>query len=143
LEIRSPPPRSRKFIRLKFQPGTKHARSQSRSSGQACAGCFYRTISKAIFVAARLQEKYLPASAPPAARAGHRRRWRKPQSIEMDLRLEAAALSELGENTANDPGFRVPAVDWERTGRDVLTIEWIDGIKMNQVEALRDCRPRP
>jgi ubiquinone biosynthesis protein len=58
--------------------------------------------------------------------------------IEMDLRLEAAALSELGENTANDPGFRVPKVDWERTGRDVITMEWIDGIKMSQVDALRE-----
>lgn len=58
--------------------------------------------------------------------------------IEMDLRLEAAALSELGENTASDPGFRVPKVDWERTGRDVITMEWIDGIKMSQVDALRE-----
>jgi ubiquinone biosynthesis protein len=32
----------------------------------------------------------------------------------------------------------VPAVDWERTGRDVLTLEWIDGIKMTHIEALRD-----
>ena len=37
--------------------------------------------------------------------------------IEMDLRLEAAALSELGENTRDDPGFRVPRVDWERPGQ--------------------------
>jgi ubiquinone biosynthesis protein len=58
--------------------------------------------------------------------------------IEMDLRLEAAALSELGENTADDPGFRVPAVDWERTGRDVLTMEWVDGIKMSDVGGLRE-----
>lgn len=88
------------------------------------------------FLAARLQEKYIAAS----------RRLRPVEvtqtlaqttKIEMDLRLEAAALSELAENTANDPGFRVPAVDWERTGRDVLTIEWVDGIKMNNVEALR------
>lgn len=57
--------------------------------------------------------------------------------IEMDLRLEAAALSELHDNTKNDDGFRVPTVDWERTGRDVLTMEWIDGIKMNDVEAMR------
>jgi ubiquinone biosynthesis protein len=89
------------------------------------------------FLASRLQEKYIPAT----------RRLRpvkitetlaQTTKIEMDLRLEAAALSELGENTADDPGFRVPAVDWERTGRDVLTTEWVDGIKMNQVEALRD-----
>jgi ubiquinone biosynthesis protein len=55
----------------------------------------------------------------------------------MDLRLEAAAISELYENTKNDVGFRVPDVDWERTGRDVLTIEWIDGVKMSNIEGLR------
>jgi ubiquinone biosynthesis protein len=47
-------------------------------------------------------------------------------AFEMDLRFEAAALSEMAENTCNDPDFRVPAVDWDRTARDVLTLEWID-----------------
>jgi ubiquinone biosynthesis protein len=56
--------------------------------------------------------------------------------IEMDLRLEAAASSEMAENVADDPHFRVPAIDWERTGRDVLTMEWVDGIKMNDVRAV-------
>ncbi|MEF2554132.1 2-polyprenylphenol 6-hydroxylase [Aurantimonas sp. A2-1-M11] len=56
--------------------------------------------------------------------------------IEMDLRLEAAASSEMAENTADDTGFRVPRIDWERTGRDVLTMEWIDGIKMSDVAAI-------
>lgn len=56
--------------------------------------------------------------------------------IEMDLRLEAAASSEMAENTADDPGFRVPRIDWERTGRDVLTMEWIDGIKMSDVAGI-------
>ncbi|TIV09241.1 MAG: ubiquinone biosynthesis protein UbiB, partial [Mesorhizobium sp.] len=87
------------------------------------------------FLAARLQEKYIPSS----------RRLRPVEvtqtlaqttRVEMDLRLEAAALSELGENTKDDPGFRVPAVDWERTGRDVLTMEWIDGVKMNDIAGL-------
>ena len=50
-------------------------------------------------------------------------------AIEMDLRLEAAALSELAENTRDDPDFRVPKPDWDLTARDVLTIEWIDGIR--------------
>src|SRR6202040_3332583 len=36
------------------------------------------------------------------------------------------ALSEMAENTKDDPDFRVPAVDWDRTARDVLTLEWID-----------------
>ena len=88
------------------------------------------------FLAARLQERFIPSS----------RRLRPVEvtetlaqttKIEMDLRLEAAALSELGENTSEDPGFRVPAVDWERTGRDVVTMEWIDGVKMNDIDGLR------
>jgi ubiquinone biosynthesis protein len=58
-------------------------------------------------------------------------------TIEMDLRLEAAALSEMAENTKDDPGFRVPAVDWDRTARDVLTLEWIDGTPLNDQAALR------
>src|SRR5207253_1099320 len=39
--------------------------------------------------------------------------------LEMDLRFEAAAASELAENFAGDEGFRVPQVDWQRTGRTV------------------------
>jgi ubiquinone biosynthesis protein len=89
------------------------------------------------FLAARIQERFIRAT-----------RRLKPvevtetlaqtTKIEMDLRLEAAALSILAENTRQDPGFRIPAVDWERTGRDVLTLEWIDGIKMTHIEALRE-----
>jgi ubiquinone biosynthesis protein len=90
---------------------------------------------ESFFLAARLQERFIPAT----------RRLRPVQvtetlaqttKIEMDLRLEGAALSEIGENTRDDPGFRVPSVDWERTGRDVLTLEWVDGIKMNDVAGL-------
>ncbi|WP_347264856.1 2-polyprenylphenol 6-hydroxylase [Nitrobacter sp.] len=52
-------------------------------------------------------------------------------AMEMDLRLEAAALSEMAENTRDDPDFRVPEVDWDRTTHNVLTMEWIDGIALN------------
>jgi ubiquinone biosynthesis protein len=52
-------------------------------------------------------------------------------AIEMDLRFEAAALSEMAENTRNDPDFRVPAVDWDRTARDVLTLEWVDATPLS------------
>jgi ubiquinone biosynthesis protein len=50
---------------------------------------------------------------------------RRSVTVEMDFRLEAAALSEMAENTKDDPDFRVPAVDWDRTTKDVLTLEWI------------------
>ncbi|HEY7977873.1 MAG TPA: 2-polyprenylphenol 6-hydroxylase [Rhizomicrobium sp.] len=48
-------------------------------------------------------------------------------ALELDLRMEGAAASELAENTKNDRDFRVPAVDWSRTAGHVLTSEWIDG----------------
>ena len=74
---------------------------------------------------------------------------RRSVTIEMDLRLEAAALSEMAENTKDDPDFRVPTVDWDRTARDVLTLEWIDGTPLSdraRLEAkgfdLKDARPR-
>src|SRR5690606_237295 len=56
---------------------------------------------------------------------------------EMDLRLEAAALSEMADNTRGDPDFRVPAVDWDRTARDVLTLEWIEGTALSDRAALQ------
>jgi ubiquinone biosynthesis protein len=51
--------------------------------------------------------------------------------LEMDFRLEAAALSELAENTKDDPDFRVPGVDWDRTAREVLTMEWIEATPLS------------
>lgn len=61
--------------------------------------------------------------------------------IEMDLRLEAAAISEMADNikedlTRHDGRFRVPSVDWKRTSKRVLTLEWIDGIKMSDRQKL-------
>jgi len=56
---------------------------------------------------------------------------RRSVALEMDLRFEAAALSEMAQNTSSDPDFRVPAVDWDRTARDVLTLEWIDAIPLS------------
>ena len=57
-------------------------------------------------------------------------------AIEMDLRLEAAALSELADNTRDDPDFRVPRPEWDRTDRDVLTTEWIDAISLKDLGAI-------
>ena len=56
--------------------------------------------------------------------------------LEMDLRLEAAAMSEMAENLASDEGFRVPEVDWRRTAKRLLTVEWIDGIPIADRERL-------
>jgi ubiquinone biosynthesis protein len=62
---------------------------------------------------------------------------------ELDLQREAASASELRENMIAEPGFHVPEIDWRRTARRVLTLEWLNGIKLNDrralIEAGHDC----
>jgi ubiquinone biosynthesis protein len=57
--------------------------------------------------------------------------------LELDLRMEAAAIAEMRENTRDDPGFRLPTVDWALTSRRVLATEWIDGTPMADVSAIK------
>ena len=63
---------------------------------------------------------------------------------ELDLQREGASASELRENMVAEPGFFVPEIDWRRTARRVLTLEWLDGVKLNDREALiaagHDCQ---
>jgi len=55
----------------------------------------------------------------------------------MDLRLEASAAAELAENFEGDPNFKVPRIDWIRTAQRVLTLERIDGVRIDDVDALK------
>ena len=55
---------------------------------------------------------------------------------ELDLRREAASASELGEAMEAMPGYRVPAIDWDRTSGKIMTMEWIDGVKISDRDAL-------
>jgi ubiquinone biosynthesis protein len=56
--------------------------------------------------------------------------------VEMDLRMEAAAAQELGENFADDPNYRAPEIDWDRTAQRVMTQERIDGIPIGDRDAI-------
>ena len=55
---------------------------------------------------------------------------------ELDLQRDAASASELRENMVAEPGFHVPEIDWRRTARRVMTLEWLDGIKLSNRNAL-------
>ncbi|HVH48268.1 MAG TPA: AarF/UbiB family protein, partial [Sphingomicrobium sp.] len=63
----------------------------------------------------------------------HFRQW---TNRELDLQREAASASELRENLVAEPGYYIPEIDWRRTARRVLTLEWLDGIKLNDRDAL-------
>ena len=55
---------------------------------------------------------------------------------ELDLRREAASASELAEAMTAVEGYIVPGIDWDRTNGRVMTLDWVDGIKVSDREAL-------
>jgi ubiquinone biosynthesis protein len=57
-------------------------------------------------------------------------------ALEMDLRFEAAGAAELAENFSDDPGFKVPHIDWRRTSRRVLTLARVAGARIDDRAAL-------
>jgi len=61
--------------------------------------------------------------------------------LELDMRLEAAAASELGDimrASAQDGGghMSAPAVVWDGVGKRVLTLEWAPGLPMTDPAAV-------
>ncbi len=89
------------------------------------------------YFAARLIERWHQPSRRlrPVAVVDTLARW---VEIEMDLRMEAAGLSEMADNikASGDKDFRVPAIYWTRTSRRVLTVEWVDAIPLGDLAAI-------
>jgi len=60
--------------------------------------------------------------------------------IELDLRMEAAAASQLKENMQNDVNIYIPKIYWNYTARRVMTMEWIDGISIYDTNKLIEAK---
>ena len=56
--------------------------------------------------------------------------------FELDLRYEAAAASELSENTKIDETFYVPKIYWEKVSKRVLTMEKVNGTPADKIKIL-------
>jgi len=79
----------------------------------------FKNDLEAFGLAARWAEFLIPSMRrmrPVAAIDTHARS----AELELDLRLEAAALSELGENMADNANYRTPEVEWDFMSRDIL-----------------------
>jgi ubiquinone biosynthesis protein len=57
-------------------------------------------------------------------------------SIEMDLRFEGSAASELKKNTISDPKFKVPEINWDFTSKRVLTSQRVKGISIKDIDQI-------
>jgi ubiquinone biosynthesis protein len=54
---------------------------------------------------------------------------------ELDLRLEAGGADEMRELSFKAGYYHIPEVDWERSGKRVLTTEWVDGKPLTDPDA--------
>lgn len=90
-----------------------------------------RTLS----LGAALAERFAPASKRLEPRLFVETVARSLQ-LETDLRLEAAAGSELSEAASAVAHYRIPAVEWPLSTKSVLTTQWIDGIALSNEDAL-------
>jgi ubiquinone biosynthesis protein len=59
---------------------------------------------------------------------------------ELDLRLEASAASEFTANTKGDKLLFIPNIHWETSGRRVMTLDWVDGIPLADLDALNNSK---
>ena len=57
-------------------------------------------------------------------------------TIEMDLRFEGSAASELKKNTITDPKFKVPEINWDFTSKRVLTSQRVKGISIKDIDQI-------
>jgi ubiquinone biosynthesis protein len=61
---------------------------------------------------------------------------RRAVMLELDLRLEAAAASEMSDIAEATELFKVPAIHWELVDKNVLATDWVDGIALSSPDIL-------
>jgi len=99
----------------------------------------FRRDMESFFAAAKLLERLLPAIKRLRPVAVVETLERSAQ-MELDLRFEAASISEFGENIKDDKGFELPEIKWTHVAQRVLTTSWIDGIPLRDIDALDEAK---
>ena len=56
---------------------------------------------------------------------------------ELDMHIEAGNIDRFAKNFQDSNEIHIPEVHWDLTSKSVLVMEFIEGIKMDQVDALR------
>ncbi len=55
---------------------------------------------------------------------------------ELDFNIEGRHVERFAANFRDDPNVYVPTIHWQASKREVLTMDWVDGIKIDQMEEL-------
>ncbi|MFG3817060.1 ABC1 kinase family protein [Limnothrix redekei] len=57
---------------------------------------------------------------------------------EIDYQNEGRNAERFGENFRDDPTVKVPVIYWDYSSHRVLTLEWIDGLKLTNTDSVRE-----
>ena len=68
---------------------------------------------------------------------------RRAVMLELDLRLEAAAASEISDIAKETGYFKVPEIFWDLGGKDVMVTQWVEGMAMSDDAILTDVNYAP
>jgi ubiquinone biosynthesis protein len=64
--------------------------------------------------------------------------FRRTINRELDFSREGRTIDRFSANFEDDESVRIPKVYWEHTGRTVLTLEYLSGIKISNTEELQN-----
>lgn len=56
---------------------------------------------------------------------------------ELDYTIEARNADKFSKQSANEQAVYIPKVFWEYSTKRVLTMEYVEGIKLNEIEKLK------
>jgi len=90
-----------------------------------------------LYFLSRLLEKYVPEARlyrPVAIIEEFARTIRR----EEDFLLEASNAERMRENFQDDPTIYIPKVFWELSRKRTLTLEWLDGVPVDELDKLRE-----
>ncbi|NNU15842.1 2-polyprenylphenol 6-hydroxylase [Parvularcula sp. ZS-1/3] len=90
---------------------------------------------RTLLLGAKLTQRFVPA-ARRMEPVKFIRTLMQSSELELDLRIEAGSASELRENLAEYPDLVIPEVDWQHSARRILTLQWIEGTPVTDLEAL-------
>ena len=129
-ESRSPPPRLRQVHRAAVETaGGARRRRQGAASGRRALPRDLGDMYFAALLPNAVGEARRSASSRSSIRCPHRQ-----DGNGFPSRSRRA--SEFAENTKDDTDLRIPTIDWDRTTKEVLTFEWIDGTPLSDIKAL-------
>ncbi|AFB21387.1 2-polyprenylphenol 6-hydroxylase [Rickettsia canadensis] len=101
----------------------------------------YNRDIKLLYFLARIISKFFKAKRLKLIRVVDK--FHETMKCEIDLRLEAAAASELMDNMRNDINVIIPKIYWDLTSENILTTEWLEGTSIYDTALLKEMGLEP